>query len=151
MPASSTPRPADSGALPQSPPSVRVAIALLSTLAVLLLLYVTVTWLGRDGLVQALTDSGLTPAEAEQFLVINTAAPLVMGLVYGIAAFGVSRRRSWGRWTGLVAAVVLAGLVATTMLTAGGVTVVSLLLFVLAVATATSLLARTTREWLAAR
>ncbi|RZU33480.1 hypothetical protein [Blastococcus saxobsidens] len=150
MPASSAPRPVGPGALPQSPPSVRVAIALLSTLAVLLLLYVTVTWLGRDGLIEALTDSGLTRDEAERFLVINTSAPLVMGLLFGVSAWGVAKRHSWGRWVGVVAAVVLAGLVSTTMLTAGGITVVSLLLFVLAVATAASLLSRTTREWLAA-
>ena len=139
-----------SGALPQSPPSVRVSVTLLSTLAVLLLLYVTVTWLGRDGLIEALTDSGLTRAEAEQFLVINTSAPLVMDLLFGVSAWGVAKRHSWGRWAGVVAAVVLAGLVSTAMLTAGGVTVVSLLLVVLAVAAAASLLARTTREWLAA-
>ena len=129
---------------------MRVAIALLATLAVLLLLYVTVTWLGRDGLIQALTTSGLTQEEAEQFLLVNTTAPLVMGLVYGVSAAGLARRRTWGRWAGVVAAVVLAGLVISTMLTAGGVTVVSLMLLVLAVAAAASLMARTTREWLAA-
>jgi hypothetical protein len=129
---------------------VRVAVALLATLAVLLLLYVAITWLGRDGLITALTRSGLTQAEARQYLVVNSTAPLVLGLVYGVSAWALSSRRSWSRWAGLAGTVVLALLILSTMLTAGGVTVVSLLLLVLSVAAATSLMARTTRDWLVA-
>ena len=148
VPASSAPRSADPGA-PQKPPSVRVALALLATLAVLLLLYVAVTWLGRDGLIQALTDAGLTRGQAEQFLLVNTTAPLAMGLAFAVSAGALGSRRPWARWTGLAAAVVLAVLVLAAMVSAGGITVVSLLLLVLSVAAATSLMARTTREWLA--
>jgi len=130
------------------PPSVRVALALLATLAVLLLLYVAVTFLGRDGLIQALTDAGLTRRAAERFLLVNMTAPLAMGLVFAASAGGLGSRRRWARWTGLAAAVVLALLVFLTMTSAGGGTVVSLLLLVLTVAAATSLMARTTKEWL---
>ncbi|TFV51979.1 hypothetical protein [Blastococcus sp. TF02A-35] len=126
-----------------------MAVALLATLGVLLLLYVVITVLGRDGLIQSLMTAGLTRPEAEQFLLINTTAPLVLGLVYAVSAGAVESRRGWGRWLGLVGAVVLALLVLTTTLTAGGVTVISLLLLVLSVSAAASLLARTTREWLA--
>ena len=150
MSSSPVPDPAGGAAAPQSPPSVRVAVALLATLAVLLLLYVTIAWLGRDGLLEALTESGLTRAEAERFLLVNSTAPLVLGLLYGLSAWALSAHRPWSRWTGLTGSVVLALLVTSTMLTAGGVTVVSLLLLVLSVAAAASLLARTTRDWLVA-
>ncbi|HYH24081.1 MAG TPA: hypothetical protein VD834_01930 [Blastococcus sp.] len=149
MPASPAPRPGDPGSPAPKPSSVRVALALLSTLAVLLLVYVTITWLGRDGLMVALTDAGLTRPEAERFLLINTMAPLLMGVVFGVSAAALANRRSWARWTGLVAAVLLAVLVLSAVVSAGGITVVSLLLLVLSVAAATSLFARTTREWLA--
>ena len=145
VPASS-PTPADS----QTPPSVRVALALLATLAVLILLYVLITWLGWDGLVTALTEAGLTREEARQYLVVNLTAPLVLGILYALSAWALSTHRSWGRWTGLAGTVVLALLMLSTMLTAGGITLVSLLLLVLSVAAATSLAARTTRDWLAA-
>ncbi|MDK3255523.1 hypothetical protein [Blastococcus capsensis] len=150
MPSSPFPTDAGEGATPQPPPSVRVAVALLGTLAALLLLYVAITWLGRDGLTEALTESGLSRAEAEQFLLVNSTAPLVLGLLYAVSAWGLSSHRSWARWTGVAGSVVLALLVISTMLTAGGVTVISLLLLVLSVAAAASLLAGTTRDWLAA-
>ncbi|SEK88859.1 hypothetical protein SAMN04515665_10646 [Blastococcus sp. DSM 46786] len=150
MPADPRPRPVDGDATPQAPPSVRVAMALLATLAVLLLLYVTITWLGRDGVRQALTEAGLTAEEAQQFLLVNTTAPLVLGIAYAVSAWAVSGRRRWGLWAGVVSTVVLALVLLSTMLTAGGVTVVALLLLVLSVGAAASLVARTTRDWLAA-
>ncbi|TYP87914.1 hypothetical protein [Blastococcus xanthinilyticus] len=150
MPASSSPTPADGSAAPETPPSVRVALALLATLAVLLLIYVVVTVLGWDGLVTALVEVGLTAEEARQYLIVNTTAPLAMGLLYGVSAWALSTHRSWGRWSGLAGTAALALLVLATMLTAGGVTLISLLLLVLSVAAAASLAARTTRDWLAA-
>lgn len=131
------------------PVSARVAVALLATLALLLLLYVVITWLGRDGLLEVLTEAGLTRAEAEQYVIVNTTAPAVLGLVLGVSAWALGSRRSWGRWTGVAAAAVLGLLVLSTVVTAGGITVVSLLLLVLSIAAATSLLAQPTREWLA--
>ena len=147
MPAEPRPRPADGDPTRQAPPSARVAIALLATLAALLLLYVTITWLGREGVVEALTEAGLTRDEAQQFLLVNTTAPLVLGIGYGVSAWALAGRRRWGRWAGLVATIVLAVVLLSTMLTAGGATVVALLLLVLSVAAATSLAARTTRDW----
>ncbi|MCF6744392.1 hypothetical protein E9529_08905 [Blastococcus sp. KM273128] len=151
MPADPRPRPVHGDASPPAPPSVRVAMALLATLAVLLLLYVTITWLGRDGVRQALVEAGLTADEAQQFLLVNTTAPLVLGIAYAVSAWAVSGGRRWGQWTGLVSTIVLALVLLSTMLTAGGVTVVALLLLVLSVGAAASLFARTTRDWLAAR
>ncbi|MGY2064309.1 hypothetical protein [Blastococcus sp. SYSU DS0619] len=150
MPASPLPRPASGPPTPDKPPSVRVAVALLAALAVLILLYVIVSLLGWDGLVRALTEAGLTEEEAQRYLVINTTAPGFIGLVYAVSAWGLATRRSWARWTGLAGSVVLALLLVSAILSAGGVTVVSLLLLVLSVAAATSLVARTTRDWLAA-
>lgn len=131
------------------PVSARVAVALLATLALLLLLYVVITWLGRDGLLEVLTEAGLTRAEAEQYVLVNTTAPAVLGLVFAVSAWALGSRRPWGRWSGVAAAAVLGLLVLSTMVTAGGITVISLLLLVLSIAAATSLLAQPTREWLA--
>ena len=129
---------------------MRVAIALLATLSLLLLIYVTMTSLGRERLLATLTESGLSRAEAERYLLINSTAPLVLGLLHGLSVAGLAAHRSWSRWTGLASSVVLALLILSTMLTAGGVTVVSLLLLVLSVSAAASLVAATTRDWLAA-
>lgn len=150
MPTAPLPPPDSGSPTPQKPPSVRVAVALLATLAVLILLYVVITLLGWDGLVRVLTEAGATQEEARRYLLINTTAPGVTGLVYAVSAWGLATRRPWARWTGLAAAVVLALILVSAILSAGGVTVISLLLLVLSVAAATSLVARTTRDWLAA-
>ena len=130
------------------PPSVRVALGLLALLAVLLLIYVALTWLGRDRLIETLIESGFSRAGAERYLLVNSTAPLVLGLLHGVSAWALTARRPWSRWTGLAGSVVLALLILSTMLTAGGVTVVSLLLLVLSVSAAASLMAATTRDWL---
>lgn len=150
VPVSPPPPPASGAPLPQKPPSVRVAVALLATLAALILLYVIVTLLGWDGLITALTDAGLTREEARRYLLVNSTAPGFIGLLSAVSAWGLATRRSWARWTGLAAAVVLALILVSAILSAGGVTVISLLLLVLSVAAATSLVARTTRDWLSA-
>lgn len=149
MPPSPASGPVD-GAAPSSPPSVRVAVALLATLAALLLLYVLITGIGRAGLLEALTESGLSRGEAERYLLVNSTAPLALGLLHAVSAWALATQRSWSRWTGLTGSVALALLVVSTVLTAGGVTAVSLLQLVLSVAAAASVMARTTREWLAA-
>ncbi|MCA0145827.1 hypothetical protein [Blastococcus sp. LR1] len=148
MPATPASRPADATSPAQKPPSVRVAIGLLAALAALLLLYAAITFVGRDGVIQALETAGLTRAESEQFVTINLASSLALGVTCAVSAIAVERRRAWGRWTGLLAATVLALLMLSSMVAAGGVTVVSLLQLVLSVSAAASLLARTTREWL---
>ncbi|RBY92041.1 hypothetical protein DQ244_06915 [Blastococcus sp. TBT05-19] len=127
---------------------MRVAIGLLGALAALLLLYAALTFFGRDGVIQALATAGLTRAEAEQFVTVNVASSLVLGVTFAVSAIAVERRRAWGRWTGLLAATVLALLMLSSMLAAGGVSAVSLLQLVLSVSAVASLLARTTREWL---
>ena len=149
MPASSSPHP-DAAGPAQKPPSVHVAVGLLAALAALLVLYAVITFLGRDGVVQALRTAGLDRDDAEQFVVVNLTSSLVLGVAYVVSAVAVERGRSWGRWTGVAAAAVLAVLVLSSMLTAGGVSAISLLQLVLAVSAVASLLAGTTRDWLAA-
>jgi Na+-driven multidrug efflux pump len=125
-----------------------VAVAVLAVLGVLMLLYVVLVVAGRDGVVQSLVAEGRTRPEAERYVTINTASPLVLGLLFLVSAGALSAGRAWARWTGLLAAAVLAGLVLYSILTAGSFGVVALLLFVLPVSAAASLLARTTGEWL---
>jgi Na+-driven multidrug efflux pump len=126
-----------------------VAIALLAVLGVLMLVYVVLIVPGREGAIDSLVAQGQTRAEAEQYLTINTASPLVLGVLFLVSAVALSLGRGWARWTGVVTAAALAGLVLYSILTAGLFGAVPMLLFVLPVAAAASLLARATAEWLA--
>ena len=148
--AASSPRPTDpapSG--PGAPASVKVAVGVLAGLALLLLLNAVFTLLARDAVVDALVDADadLSRSDAEQTVLVNLVQAVVFGLLAAVSAWGVSRRRRWGRWAG-IAATVLLGLVTlgATLLT-GGIAVSSMLLLVLCAAAATSLFARTTAAW----
>jgi hypothetical protein len=147
----SSPSPAeDAAARGTMPASVRVAVVVTSLLAGILLLYVAVTLLGRDGIVTALTESQsqLTRAEAERYVVINAAAYGVVGLLFAVTAWFLPRRHPWARWIGLAVMVAVALMMLFSMITAGGVVVSSLLLLVLSVAGITSLAAKSTGEWM---
>ena len=71
----------------------------------------------------------------------------MLGLLFALASWFLPRRQPWARWMGLAASVVLGLLTLFSAVTAGGVTVASLLLIVLSVAAITSLLARTTTAY----
>ena len=131
------------------PTSVRVAVALMAMLAALLLLYAAVTWLGRDGLAEVVRRArpDLSPAEAVRYVLVNALPHLVVGLAFTVSAWFLPQRRPWARWTGLAASSLLAGLMLLGMASIGGVTAISLLVLVLAVAAVTSLLARPTGDW----
>ena len=137
---------------PVMPPSVRVAVGVLAVLALLLLSNALLLWAGFDVAVDRVveeTDDDITRDEAEQFVLLSLVPYLALGLVLAVAAVFLVRRRGWARWAGVVATGALALLTVVSVLATGGVTVASLLLLVLSIAGLTSLLAATTRDWLA--
>jgi hypothetical protein len=136
---------------PPMPASARVAVILLGTLAAMLLLYAAITWLGRDGLAEAVGRArpDLSPDEAARFVLVSALPYLVVGVVSAVSAWFLPQRRPWARWSGRTASVLLAGLMLLGMVSIGGVTPISLLVLVLAVAAVTSLLARPTAGWVA--
>jgi hypothetical protein len=131
------------------PPSVRVATVLLGVVAALLLLNAGLSWFARDALVEAVLEANpdISRGEAERFLLLSVLPYLVIGVGAAVSAWWLPRRRTWARLSGLAAATVLGLLTLWSMLAVGGVTVVSLLVFVLSVGAVTSLLARTTTAW----
>jgi len=136
-------------AAPSMPTSVRVAIIAMAVLAALLLLNAGLTWYGREGVAEAIVEAGadVSQDEAQRYVVIWLVPYLVLGVLLALAAWFLPRRQPWARWIGLAASVVLALLTLFSSVTAGGVTIASLLLLVLSVAAITSLLARTTTEF----
>lgn len=132
------------------PTPARVAVVLMGALAGMLLLYAAITWLGRDGITDAVARArpDMSRAEAARYVLVSALPYLVAGVVLAVSAWFLPQRRSWARWTGLAASVVLAGLVLVGMVSIGGVTPISLLVLILAVAAVTSLLARPTAGWL---
>ena len=134
---------------PSMPTSVRVAIIAMAVLAGLLLLNAALTWYGREGVADAIVDAGadVSRAEAQRYVVLWLVPYLVLGLLFALASWFLPRRQPWARWMGLAASVVLALLTLFSAVTAGGVTVASLLLLVLSIAATTSLLARTTTAY----
>ncbi|MGY1844968.1 hypothetical protein [Modestobacter sp. SYSU DS0875] len=135
---------------PPMPASVKVAIGLLAALSVLLLLSGVVTWAVRDTIVDGFLDAqpDLARSEVEQFVLIGLARDVLVGLLCGAAALFLSRRRPWARWVGLLGVLFLGALTLVSMVTAGGLSPFALLLVVLCAAAATSLLVRTTTDWL---
>jgi hypothetical protein len=131
------------------PTSARVAVVVMGVLAAMMLLYAAVTWLGRDGLAEVVRRArpDLSPAEAVRYVLVNALPHLVVGLALTVSAWFLPQRRPWARWTGLTASFLLAGLMLLGMASIGGVTAISLLVLVLAVAAVTSLVARPTGDW----
>jgi hypothetical protein len=131
------------------PTSVRVAAITMGVLAALLLVNAGLLWYGFDATVERIVSqgNGVSAAEARRFVLLALIPYLLIGLVLALAAWFLPRRQAWARWIGLAASVVLALLTVFSMVAAGGVTVSALLLFVLAAAAVTSLVARTTGTW----
>jgi hypothetical protein len=132
------------------PTSVRVAVILLSLLAVLLLLNAALTWFGRevitDQLVEAQPDVSRT--NALQSVILFMIAYLGIGVLTALAAVFLPRRHAWARWIGLSTTVLLGLLALLSALASGGVSALSLLILVLSLGAITSLLARSTAEWI---
>ena len=133
------------------PTSARVAVVVMGVLAAMMLLYAAITWLGRDGLAEVVRRARPDLADRGGALRARQRAPhLVVGLALTVSAWFLPQRRPWARWTGLAASCLLAGLMLLGMASIGGVTAISLLVLVLAVAAVTSLLARPTSTGCAA-
>ncbi|TFV76738.1 hypothetical protein E4P39_07465 [Blastococcus sp. CT_GayMR19] len=142
--------PTPDGAAPLMPVSARVAVGLMGVLAAMLLLYAAITWLGREGLAEAVGRArpDYSEAEAARYVLVSASPYLVVGVVLAVSAWFLPRRRPWARWTGLAASFLLAGLMLLGMASIGGVTPISLFVLVLSVAAVTSLLARPTVGWI---
>ena len=143
--------PAPDGAPTPLPTSARVAVGLMAALGAMLLLYAVITWLGRDGIAQAVGRArpDLSAAEAARYVLVSALPYLAVGVVLVVSAWFLPQRRSWARWTGVAGSFLLAGLMLLGMASVGGVTPISLLVLVLSVAAVTSLVARPTATWIA--
>jgi peptidoglycan/LPS O-acetylase OafA/YrhL len=148
LPSAAGPAP-DDGAPRPMPTSARVAVVTMGVLAAVLILYAAITWLGREGLAEAVARAQpeLSADEAARYVLVSALPYFLAGLALALAAWFLPQRRRWARWTGLGASFLLAVLILLGMASIGGVTPISLLVLVLAVAAFTSLLARTTRDW----
>lgn len=143
------PGPAEGTPSPVMPPSVRVAAITMGMLAALLLVNAGLLWYGFDAAVdriQGVRDD-ITADDARRFVLFALIPYLIIGVILALAAWFLPRRQPWSRWIGLAGSFVLGLLTLFSMIAAGGVTVSSLLLFVLSAAAVTSLLARTTGTW----
>ena len=131
------------------PTSVRVAIIVMSLLAGLLLLVATVNLYALEEFSSRIaSEQGISESDAQRSILLLLAPYLVLGIVLALAAWFVPRRHAWARWIGLTAAAMLAMLHIFSAVAGGGVTVLTLLLFILCVAAITSLAARTTSRWM---
>jgi uncharacterized protein YggT (Ycf19 family) len=130
------------------PTSVRVAVIVMSVLAGLLLLVTAVNLYVLDEFTARIaTEQDIAEADVRRGLLLVLGPYLVLGLIFALAAWFVPRRHPWARWLGLAAAALLAMLQLLAAVTGGGITVLSLLLFVLSLAAISSLAARTTSAW----
>ena len=149
LPTAGGPAPGDRTPGPM-PTSARVAVVTMGVLAAVLLFYAVSTWRGRDGLAEAVARAqpDLTEDEAARYVLVSALPYLLVGFALALSAWFLPKRRRWARWTGLAASFLLAGLMLVGMASIGGVTPISLLVLVLAVAATTSLAARPTRDWI---
>jgi hypothetical protein len=143
------PQPTDESPEGARPPtSVRVAVVGLWVMAGLLLANAAFTVVALGGLVDRATRvSTVSRAQAQQGILVSLIPLVLLGLILGLSAWGLGRRHAWARWTGLGAALMLFALTLLTMLAAGRLLLISLLLLVLSMAVCTSLLSRSTAEW----
>jgi uncharacterized protein YggT (Ycf19 family) len=130
------------------PTSVRVAVIVMAVQAALLLLVTALNLYVLEQAVGRIADSqGVARSDAERVVLFSLGPYLVLGLLFALSAWFVPRRHAWARWLGLASAALVATLTALSAVGDGGVTVLTLLLFVLSLATITSLAARTTSSW----
>ena len=134
---------------PPMPVSVRVAVIVMSVLGGLLLLYSVLIWIGREGVIDRLVEDGAIAREDGTSFIVGQLAPyIVLGLLLVVSAFFLARRQTWARWMGLTAAIIIALMTLVSVLVGGIVSLLTLLLAVLSMATISSLFARPTKAWL---
>jgi hypothetical protein len=145
-PAEGTPAAADP--TPVMPASVRVAAIVMGLLAALLLINASLLWYAfGDAVDRIARESDVSQADARQFVLMSLVPYLLIGLLLALSAWYFPRRQPWARWLGLAASAVLGLLTLFSMVAAGGITIGSLLVVVLAAAAVTSLLAPSTSAW----
>jgi MFS family permease len=127
----------------RTPTSVRVAITVLWVMCGLLLLVSALSWLANEQAKGNPATQGLATSQILLFLLPY----LLLGLLTGVSAWGLGRRQAWARWTGLGAAVMLFALMLLGILAAGALALIPLLLLVLSMAAGTSLVSRSTAQW----
>jgi hypothetical protein len=151
VPKSPTPAegvPAAADPAPVMPASVRVAAIVMGLLAALLLINAGLLWYAfGDAVDRIAAESDVPQSEARQFVLMSLVPYLLIGLLLALSAWFFPRRQPWARWTGLAASAVLGLLTLFSMIAAGGISIGSLLVVVLAVAAVTSLLAPSTTAW----
>jgi uncharacterized membrane protein (DUF2068 family) len=125
-----------------------VAIIAMGVLAALLLLSGGLLWYGYDTAVETVMESsGASRSEATRFVTLSLVPYLALGLLLALSAWFLPRRQPWARWLGLAAATLLGLLTVFNVAISGGLTFYSLLVLVLSIAAITSLLARTTTDY----
>jgi hypothetical protein len=131
------------------PTSVRVAVIVMSFLAGLLLLVTALNLYTLENVAGRIaSEQGIAQADAQRSVLLLLSPYFVLGLIFALSAWFVPRRHPWARWLGLAGSSLVAMLLLLFAVTGGGITVLSLLLFVLALATISSLLSRTTSAWM---
>ena len=142
----SQPSPATSGQ--PMPTPTRVGVILLALLAVLLLANAVLTWFGQEVIIDQIADAGVDRDEAARTVLMFLLVYAVVGLSAGLAAGFLPRRRSWARQVGVMVTSLLVVMTVFSALTGGGISPVTLLVLVAAVAGLTSLLSRQTKTWI---
>jgi hypothetical protein len=131
------------------PASVRVGAIVMGVLAALLLTYAALLWYSFDATVRQVADAtrGVSEDAARRFVLTLLIPCLLLGVLLGLAAWFLPRRQAWSRWIGVAASVLLALMMLFSMVAAGGISILPLLLFILAAVAIRSLLARSTGTW----
>ena len=131
------------------PTPTRVAVILLALLGVLLLLNSALLWFAQETAVDQLSrQSGADPEQSAQQLLLFLIAYAIIGLSGLLAAAFLPRRHTWARQVGILVTSLLVVMTLFTAVTAGGITPISLLVLVSALAGLTSLLSRQTKDWM---
>jgi hypothetical protein len=133
----------------RTPTSVRIAVLAMWIMAGLLLADVALN-VGSMGAAvdQAATVNHVPQAQAQTGILLGVLPVAVLGLMLGVSAWGLARRHAWARWTGLGATLMIFALLALTLLAAGRLGLVSLLMLLLAITASITLLSRSTAEWI---
>jgi hypothetical protein len=130
------------------PTPTRVAVILLALLGVLELLNSALLWVAQEAAVDRLSEQpGADPEQSAQQLLLFLIAYAVIGLSGLLAAGFLPRRRVWAWQVGILVTSLLVVMTLSTAVTGRGITPISLLVLVSALAGLSSLLSHQTKDW----
>lgn len=133
----------------RTPTSVRIAVLVMWIMAGLLLADVALSVGSMDAAVtKAASANHVSRSQARTGVLLGVLPVAVLGLMVGASAWGLAHRHAWARWTGLGATLMIFALLVLTLLAAGTLGIVSLLMLLLAIAASITLLSRSTAEWI---